>query len=144
MPDIFHYFTINAPIEKVFDAVSTPQGLSSWWTNQTKGNRMVSSHYILDFGPDYRWDALVSKLTDHVEFELIITSANADWKGTRIGFQLEALDKSKTMVRFHHLNWPSCNEHYKISCYCWAMYLRILKQNLENGLIVPYEDRLEV
>ncbi|MCH8956850.1 SRPBCC domain-containing protein, partial [candidate division KSB1 bacterium] len=36
------------------------------------------------------------------------------------------------------------NEHYRVSCYCWAMYLRLLKRYVEHGETVPYEDRLDV
>jgi hypothetical protein len=36
------------------------------------------------------------------------------------------------------------SEHYRISCYCWAMYLRILKRYLEHGEQVPYAKRLDV
>jgi uncharacterized protein YndB with AHSA1/START domain len=32
MPEILHDFPINAPIERVFAAFSTPQGLNAWWT----------------------------------------------------------------------------------------------------------------
>ncbi len=35
-------------------------------------------------------------------------------------------------------------EHYRISCYCWAMYLRILKRYLEHGETVQYARRLDV
>ncbi len=49
-----------------------------------------------------------------------------------------------TEVRFHHLGWLEDNEHYRISCYGWAMYLRLLKRYVEYGEVVPYEDRLDV
>jgi hypothetical protein len=52
--------------------------------------------------------------------------------------------KEGTQVRFAHTGWPEANEHYRISCYCWAMYLRVLKRHLEFGERVPYEKRLEV
>jgi hypothetical protein len=60
-----------------------------------------------------------------------------------VGFELEEAG-GETQVRFHHLGWPAANDHYRISCYCWAMYLRILKRYLEYGELVPYEKRLEV
>jgi hypothetical protein len=47
-------------------------------------------------------------------------------------------------VRFHHTGWPQSNDHYRISCYCWAMYLRLLKRNVERGEVVPFGQRLEV
>jgi hypothetical protein len=60
-----------------------------------------------------------------------------------VGFQL-ASAAGATQVRFHHLGWPKLNEHYRVSCYCWAMCLRVLKRNLEHGEFVPYKQRLEV
>ena len=35
-------------------------------------------------------------------------------------------------------------EHFRISSYCWAMYLRVLKRGVEFGEAVPYKDRLNV
>jgi hypothetical protein len=60
-----------------------------------------------------------------------------------VGFLLQEKD-GLTQVSFHHTGWPENNEHYRISCYCWAMYLRLLKRYVEYGEVVPYEDRLEV
>ena len=49
-----------------------------------------------------------------------------------------------TQLRFAHLGWPQVNEHYRVSSFCWAMYLRLLRRHLEAGELVPYERRLEV
>jgi len=76
-------------------------------------------------------------------FELEMTLADDDWAGTRVGFRLSPVEGG-TQVRFHHTGWPHLNEHYRISCYCWAMYLRILKRCLEHGEQVPYAKRLDV
>ena len=75
------------------------------------------------------------------EFELIITDAHVDWIDTKVGFLLNNKN-NVTEVHFYHKGWPQNNEHYRISCYCWAMYLRILKRYLEYGEQVPYENRL--
>lgn len=50
----------------------------------------------------------------------------------------------KAPVRFYHTGWPTENAHWRISCYCWAMYLRVMRRYLEHGDIVPYENRLDV
>jgi uncharacterized protein YndB with AHSA1/START domain len=143
MPDIFHSFVINAPLEKVFGGISTPQGLDAWWSKSSTGKPGPGETYTLDFGPGYNWSAVVSKYMDHKEFELTMTEADADWMGTRVGF-LVNVKSGITEVHFHHLGWPENNEHYRISSYCWAMYLRTLKRYLEYGEQVPYEDRLSV
>ncbi|MCH7474827.1 MAG: SRPBCC domain-containing protein [Gemmatimonadetes bacterium] len=87
------------------------------------------------------WSALVTKGVVDREFELEMTSADADWKGSRIGFHLEERD-GMTHVRFHHTGWPHSNSHFRTSSFCWAMYLRLLKRYVEHGEIVAYEDRL--
>jgi uncharacterized protein YndB with AHSA1/START domain len=143
MADIFHNFPIEAPAEKVFEAISCSDGLDKWWTKSSAVDPMTGGIYILDFGPGYIWKAVVTEYETGKVFELKMTEADADWLGTKIGFILMAL-QDKTAVNFYHTGWPQKNEHYKISSYCWAMYLRILKRHLEYGESVPYEKRLQV
>lgn len=142
MADIVHHFLIKASPRQVFPAVSTAQGLDAWWTKQSTGKPGKGEEYELGFGPGYDWRAEVSQCVPDSEFELRLTSAHEDWQGTRVGFALEE-EKGLTQVRFHHSGWPQDNEHYRVSCYCWAMYLRLLKRYVEQGEKVPYEDRLD-
>src|SRR5690349_13897261 len=128
MPDIFHTFTIDASADKVFEGISTPRGLDNWWTKNSEATRARGATYTLDFGPPYIWKAIVTKLGDKKEFELQMTEAHEDWLNTKIGFSLNHKEHNLTEVSFYHIGWPTSNEHYKISCYCWAMYLRILKR----------------
>ena len=104
---------------------------------------MDGAEYELWFGPEYDWRAKVTRCVADAAFELQMTRADADWLGTRVGFRLATKDAS-TWVQFYHTGWPKLNEHYRISCHCWAVYLRILRRYLERGEIVPYEDRLDV
>lgn len=50
----------------------------------------------------------------------------------------------RTLVHFSHRGWRDANTHYRVSNCCWAMYLRILRRNIEHGETVPYEKRLDV
>jgi Activator of Hsp90 ATPase homolog 1-like protein len=110
MADIFHNFPIEAPTDKVFEAISHSDGLDKWWTKHSAVNINPGGMYTLDFGPGYIWKAVVSEYVKEKVFELKMTEAVAD----------------------------------KISSYCWAMYLRILKRYVEFGEEVPYEKRLQV
>lgn len=141
MADILQDFSIDAPADRVHDAVSTPGGLDRWWTKRSSGEQIEGAEYELWFGPDHDWRAKVARCLPGREFELEMTRAAQDWIGTRVGFHLEGRG-GKTLVRFHHAGWPEVNEHYRISCHCWAMYLRILRRYLEHGEEVPYERRL--
>mgnify|MGYP001559407032 CR=1 FL=1 len=143
MANIYHEFYINAPVARVFQAVSSPAGLDEWWTKRSSGEPKEGALYELWFAPEFDWRGKVTRCVPNSDFELDVSHANEDWNGTRVGFHLEDRNGSTTL-RFYHLNWPEVNEHYRISCYCWAMYLRILRRYLEHGESVPYESRLDV
>ena len=142
MADILYDFPINAAPKRVFDAVSRPEGLDQWWTEQAAGSPEVGTTYELGFGPEYDWRAVVTKCEPPSVFELKMTKSDADWNGTHVGFYLIGMQGS-TSVRFYHTGWPSENEHFRTSSFCWAMYLRILRRYLEHSEMVPYEHRLD-
>jgi len=145
MADILHDFPIAADSRRVFDAVSASGGggLDGWWTIRSVGTPEVGSEYQLWFGPEYDWRAQVSRCEPLKHFELQLSKADDDWKGTRVGFELVE-DGPRTHLRFRHVGWPTVNDHFRTSSYCWAMYLRVLRRWLEYGEEVPYERRLEV
>lgn len=144
MPDIIQQFSVKAPLERVFQAFATPDGLEQWWTKKSSGESREGESIRLYFGPEFDWHAKVSRNTPPVAFEIQITQAHPDWEGTRVGCELAVTGDGVTSVRFYHTGWPENNEHWRVSCYCWAMYLRILRRNLEYGETVEYEKRLEV
>ncbi|MEX2235076.1 MAG: SRPBCC domain-containing protein [Cyclobacteriaceae bacterium] len=143
MADIFHDFWIQASAGRVFDAVSKPSGLDAWWTSKSSGEPRAGEKYKLVFGPEYQWEATVSKYVPENTVEFEMTRSDKDWNNTHVGFIIKP-GENGTNVQFYHTGWPAQNEHYRIFSYCWAMYLRLLKLNLENGLIAPYEERLNV
>lgn len=142
MADVFQDFPIKGSARQVFEAVSTPAGLDAWWSQKSSGQAEEGAEYKLGFGDGYEWVAKVSRFNPDTEFEFELTSADADWQGTRVGFLLEE-NNGVTQVRFHHTGWPVANEHYRVSCHCWALYLRLLRRYVERDEIVDYENRLD-
>jgi uncharacterized protein YndB with AHSA1/START domain len=143
MADIVMDFLVKAPAERVFQEVSTGHGLGSWWTKRSTGEAKLGAPFELHFGTGYDWRATVTRCTPHSAFELQVVAAQEDWLDTRVGFALEAKGQTTT-VHFHHTGWPTANEHWRGSVYCWAMYLRIMRRAIEHGESVPYERRLDV
>ncbi len=143
MPDIYHDFRIFAPPERVFEAISSPQGLDNWWTKRAEGAPVAGTTYALGFGSGYDWQATVRTCIAHAEIEWELTRADPDWLRTRVGLRLVGKEDA-TQVHFHHTGWAETNAHYRISSFCWAMYLRLLKRYVEHDEVVPYEKRLEV
>ncbi|NNE66928.1 MAG: SRPBCC domain-containing protein [Pyrinomonadaceae bacterium] len=140
MPDIVHDIPISSDIESSFECVATSEGLSKWWSIGGTGQPGVGNTFTFDFGPEYQWEAIVREFELNSVFSIQMTVADDDWTGTTVRFVLEPRDEG-IMLRFEHRGWPHDNEHYRTSSYCWAMYLRCMKNYLEKGVFLPYEKR---
>lgn len=142
MANILHEFVIKATPPRIFVAMTTPAGLDQWWTHYSSGEPQPGSTYALGFGPEYDWEARVTRCVKDQEFELELVEASDDWIGTRVGFRLAPLG-DHTQVSFWHSGWKDETHHFGRSAFCWAMYLRLLRRYVERGEAVPYEERLD-
>ena len=131
------------PLNLCSTAISTARGLAKWWAQAAKGHTEIGAILDLEFGPGYHWQAQVTEMVPSVEFELVLIKAEPDWLNTTVRFQLIP-SADAVEVHFCHQGWPERNDHYNISCYCWAMYLRLLKRYVEHGEFVEYAERLNV
>ncbi|MCG2611541.1 SRPBCC domain-containing protein [Flavobacterium sp. SM15] len=141
MATIYHDFTINATKERVFEAISTPEGLNNWWTLRCSGNPELNEEYNLYFAEQYNWFAKISKFIINEDIEYKITHAMAEWLPTSFGFKLKEIKPNVTYVEFYHSGWENVNQEFRIASYCWANLLRQMKQYLEEGIITPFEQR---
>lgn len=141
MPSILHDFMINADPEKVFDAISRPAEVDKWWSLECSGSPAVGEVYRLFFGEPWDWRARIVLCERGRAFEWEMIDAMPDWMGTRVGFDLD-MSGDATRVRFHHRGWKEENEHFRVSSYCWAMLLRLLKVYVERGEVMPHAQRL--
>ncbi len=137
---IYHDLLIEAPIEKVFAAVTEAQELEKWWPKRCTGEPRLFTQYNFFFGEPYDWYGEVVDLIPNQRFVIRMTEADDDWKGTRFGFELREQD-SKVRLSFHHTGWRECNEHFRYSSFCWAMLLNGLKNYTKKGKVVPFEER---
>ena len=137
---IHHDLVIKAPISKVFAAISEPEQLEHWWPLKCEGKPEEGATYNLFFGPEYNWFGVVTHIEPNISFHIKMTKSDADWDPTSFGFDLKETELG-VKLGFWHVGWPECNTHFKRSSYCWAMLLKGLKDYLEKGIIVPFEDR---
>ena len=137
---IFHNLIIIASTKDVFDAVSLPIHLNNWCTLKSSGIPVLNSEYNLNFTDDFNWYCKVSHILINKSIHFSMTKSDSDWNPTTFGFHLEQQDKG-TMVKFSHENWQEANQHFKHSSFCWAILLNGLKNYLEKGVIIPFEER---
>lgn len=140
MADLFHSFKIKSNAQAVYQTFAYPEHLINWWPQKCQGKPRLGEVYELYFGPQYDWRAQVTKALPNNQFELKMTSADPDWKPTSFGIDLT--EKGiYTNVSFYHRNWPEDNDHFKHSNFCWALLLNGMKDYIEKGQIIPFEER---
>ena len=137
---IYHDLVIKAPIDKVFQAITEPADLINWWPLRCSGVPKENEVYNFFFTPEYDWYGKVIKVEPNKSFHIKMTQADADWDPTSFGYDLEQ-NEEEVQVQFWHVGWPACNAHYRRSSFCWAILLNGLKNYVEKGIVIPFEER---
>jgi len=144
MPDIRHRVAISAPLESVYEAVATPEGLSEWWTRDgVRGESSEGSKLRFFFGqPDPAAVMEVTRLDPdgHVSWNCI--EGADEWVGTKITFDLTQTD-NETVVLFTHADWRSPSEFMAHCSARWAYFLLSLKSYVETGTGTPFPEDLK-
>ena len=143
MAEINHRVGIKASPESIYEALTTDDGLTKWWTNDVSGAGEVGSTIEFRFnggGPDFTVTKLISNKTVCWQHS---GSMPESWKGTEISFQLET-EESQTFVRFTHSNWKEPTNFMAHCSTKWAVFLLSLKGALELGKGKPFPDDVQI
>jgi uncharacterized protein YndB with AHSA1/START domain len=139
MPDILHRVGIKATPKKVFETLSTIDGISHWWIVDTKGNPKKQGGII-----DFEFAHMkVMELKPNKVVKWKCLSGPKEWVGTDLTFQLKA-GKGETIVLFTHANWKKPGEFMRHCNTKWATFLLSLKDWLEReeGRPAPYDIKI--
>lgn len=143
MAEIHHRVGIKASPEKVYNALTTNEGLAGWWTNDVSGAGDVGSVIQFRFnggGPDFEVIDLIENKT--VQWK---HSGNMpeEWMGSEILFQIQ-VKEDQTIVRFSHSNWQEASDFMAHCSTKWAVFLLSLKDALEVGKGKPFPNDVEI
>lgn len=137
MYSIKHLYHIDAPVEDVYKALTTINGLQGWWTTQTAGNTALERVIEFRFGERYFNHMKVETLIENKAVQWKCMDGAEDWIGTIVSFELDT-NENKTRLRFNHDNWRENNDFYAQCSFTWARYLESLRQLLQNGKGQPF------
>jgi len=140
MPDILHRVGINSKPKKVFEALSTIEGLRHWWTIETTGDTKQGG--VIDFG-FCEMKVISSKPNTLVKWKCV--RGPQDWIGTEVSFQLKHRDR-QTFIIFKHAKWKKPVEFMHHCSTKWATFLLSLRDWLERGegRPAPYDVKIHV
>jgi uncharacterized protein YndB with AHSA1/START domain len=148
MVHINHRVGIKAPLEKVYEALSTVKGISGWWTKDTSGNSEPGGTITVKFNSSDgkeigRMNMEVKSLEPGKKVHWTFTSGPEEWIGTDAIFDLHA-EGDYTIVLFSHRNWK---EQVEFTSHCsmkWAIFLLSLKEMVETGKGRPSPDDIKI
>ncbi len=142
MPDILHRVGVQASAEKVYQALSTLDGLSHWWivgtTGDTKAGKTI--HFKSE-GGGFDMKVLESKPGEVVKWSCV--AGPDEWIGTELTFRLRK-EADQTFVLFSHAGWREPVEFMHHCSTKWAVFLMSLKNWVERaeGRPHPYDVKI--
>ena len=144
MPDILHRVGIKASsLQDTYKALTTREGLSAWWTDDTKGESQVGGALKFRFGERGGFDMKVLELKPNQRVVWQVVDGPEEWMGTKVSFDLKP-DGDYTIVLFKHEGWKQPVEFMHHCSTKWAIFLMSLKSLLETGKGAPYPNDIKL
>ncbi|HUN29152.1 MAG TPA: SRPBCC domain-containing protein, partial [Alphaproteobacteria bacterium] len=134
MADIMHLVKIAAPPERVYEALTTPEGIRGWWTRDADLDAAVGGAGTFRFHGGSDVTTITVKELEpplHVHWKTR-SSFRPEWDGTTITFDLRA-EQEYTVLSFAHRGFETADERYAVTTTGWGVYLASLRQYLETG-----------
>lgn len=139
MTDIHHRIGVVAPsTEDVYNALTTVQGLASWWTRDTTGDPDVGGKLAFRF-PQGGFDMEVIELVPGTRVRWRVVDGPPEWIDTVIDWQLTQSDDF-AIVLFTHEGWAEPGPFLSHCSTKWAVFLLSLKALVETGSGSPAPD----
>jgi uncharacterized protein YndB with AHSA1/START domain len=158
MPNIRHQLIIEAPPEKIYNAITSQEGLASWWTPDVKAKPEINSVARFPFGPNYFKEMKIVELKPFEWVKWQCIQGAQEWIGTTLSFKLEPGSRETllrehsemtgqieqqskqegTILTFHHDDWKTYTPMFAECNYTWAQFLRSLKLLCETGKGRPW------
>lgn len=136
MAEIRINVVIKAIPEKIYNAITTQEGLASWWAKQTTAKPEPGFVNVFTFGK-FRNEMKVTTLTPNKRVEWKCVNSIEEWIGTDIIFDLEEKE-GNTVLRFTHGGWRAITDTFAGCTYDWASFLKSLKALCETGTGTPH------
>jgi uncharacterized protein YndB with AHSA1/START domain len=137
MPDILHRVGVKSSAKATYAALSTKEGLASWWTAGTEGDFNVGGVIRFRFGDRGGFDMKVLELEPGKRVLWQVVSGPQEWLDTKVSFDLQPKD-DVTMVLFKHQGWKEPVEFMHHCSTKWALFLMSMKSLVEVGKGAPY------
>jgi uncharacterized protein YndB with AHSA1/START domain len=125
----------------VYEALTTTEGLSAWWTEDTVGDPDDVLKFRFGSAGGFDMKVVDRQLNTRVVWEVV--DGPAEWIGTTVSFDLTQ-DEEWAIVRFTHAGWREPVEFMNHCSTKWAIFLMSLKSLVETGRGAPHPDDVQI
>jgi uncharacterized protein YndB with AHSA1/START domain len=127
---IHHLLHINAPIDKVFTALSSIEELKLWYTTEVQGSSKLNEIIEFKFGVvDFHTKVIELVANEKIVMECVATSLPL--VGQKVTYELDQNDE-KTRVRFSQDGFDELDDFYANMNFSASKYLESLRQYCQN------------
>jgi uncharacterized protein YndB with AHSA1/START domain len=141
MVDILHRVGITARPDQVYDALTSVDGLSRWWTTDTTAEADGLLKFRFSEVGGFDMKVIELQPAERVLWEVV--DGPSDWLGTTVTFDL-AQDGEWTIVLFEHADWREPVEFMNHCSTKWAVFLMSLKSLVETGTGAPHPHDVQI
>lgn len=147
MADILHRVGIKSPLNAVYKALATREGVAAWWTNNTQGESKVGEVLKFSFSAGGAeiggFEMKVLELQPDKRVLWQVVGGPDEWIGTKISFDLKQ-ESDYVIVLFKHQGWKEPVEFMHHCGTKWAIFLMSLKSLVETGKGAPNPDDVKI
>ena len=139
--DYTRQLRFDAPAERIFDALTTLDGLAGWWTAIATGTPTAGGTFELGF------DGLDEKIVMRVEnaerpstvvWKCLKHTGHPEWEGTTIEFALAQNEPTSGLLNFKHIGLIPALTCYETCEIGWEHFLSSLLDYAEKGEGDPF------
>lgn len=136
---LMHSVTIVGDAERIYEAISTGEGLASFWTRDSQAEPKVGSIARFGFGGP----VLEMKVEELKPGRLVRWSTQGgfpDWVNTTVTWEILPGPDGGQEVRFSHEGWPAEMPQGDLASvnYTWGRVVGRLKKYAETGRPSPF------
>ena len=138
--NLIHRIYIAAPPGRIYDAITTANGIKSWWTTDVAMGSRVGGSAVFGFeGRSVVFEMRIEELSrpSRIRWKCV-SGTSPDWVGTTQEFQLEPRKDGEVLLKFCHGGWKPGSDYCHFCNTTWGHLLVALKNFVEKGRENPY------
>ena len=143
MAKIKHRVGVNAPIDQVFAALTTSEGLAGWWASAAEVSMKIGGSVELTFNGLSVLKFKCKGIQENKAVNIQCVEGPGPWQDSELLFELEqAVDQ--VFVTLTHRNDAASEEDFLYFSTKWTCYLLSLRDLIETGAGRPYPNDIKI